>query len=421
MSTFDPHEDLYALLEVPPDASDELIREHYRKLVQQYLWDREKFARLNHAFEVLSNPELRAEYDKQAAIARPRPDAGVLAAAPAAMPSAEAAPTVIATPAQDLLATQQIADVQRTQMGARVTCPVCKTETSAIDGYCEECGFALEGAEAVQALPSLEVPEMPTLVDALGNVYTLRPGVNTVGRLNADVLLSDPSVSRSHARIFVQNGTVTVEDVGSTNGTFVNGQKLTPQAPVPLTDGAEITFGATKLTLRMPGAATVAPPAPEPSLAASAPVTQTLTVTVEGEVAASAAEEEEAEVVAYWCSDDGVMRIPLSPGMYTIGRRPSNHIVIPDPYVSGNHAILLVEPDLVNIEDVGSTNGTFVDDTKLIPHVAAPLPFGVKVQIGQGTYRLEPPEPPAEAPSDLGGFSVPPQQSAEEADDAAEQ
>lgn len=389
MSTFDPHEDLYALLEIPPDASDELIREQYRKLVQQYLWDREKFARLNHAFEVLSNPELRAEYDKQAAIARPRPDTGALATAPAATPSPEVAPTVIGAPAQDVLPTQQIADVQRTQMGVRVTCPVCKTETSAIDGFCEECGFALEGAEAMQELPSLEVPELPTLVDAAGNVYTLRPGVNTVGRLNADLLLADPSVSRSHARILVQNGSVTVEDVGSTNGTFVNGQKLTPQVPVPLTDGAEITFGGTKLTLRMPGAAPAAPPAPEPSLAASVPATQTLTVTAEEGVGASAAEEEEAEVVAYWCSDDGTMRIPLSPGMYTIGRRPSNNIVIPDPYVSGNHAILLVEPDLVNVEDVGSTNGTFVDDTKLIPHVAAPLPFGVKVQIGQGTYHLE--------------------------------
>jgi pSer/pThr/pTyr-binding forkhead associated (FHA) protein len=392
MSTFDPHEDLYALLEVPPDASDALIREQYRKLVQQYLWDREKFARLNRAFEVLSNPQLRAEYDKQAAIARPRPDVSVLDSPPAAPSSPEVAPTVIGAPVQEMLATQQIADVQRTQMGLRVTCPVCKTETSALDGYCEECGFALEGAEGVQQMPSLPIAELPTLVDAAGNEYALRPGVNTVGRLNADVLLSDPSVSRSHARIVVQNGTVTIEDVGSTNGTFVNGQKLTPQVPIPLADGAEIAFGGTKLTLRMPSAAP-SQPAVEPTLAASAPVTQTLTVTPEEEVAAAPAAEEEAQVVAYWCSDDGTMRIPLAPGMYTIGRRPSNHIVIPDPYVSGNHAILLVEPDMVNIEDVGSTNGTFVDDTKLIPHVAAPLPIGVKVQIGQGTYHLEAAEP----------------------------
>lgn len=391
MSTFDPHEDLYALLEVPPDASDELIREQYRKLVQQYLWDREKFARLNRAFEVLSNPQLRADYDKQAAIARPRPDLSTLSS-----PPPDTAPTVIGTPAQELLATQQSADIGRTQMGVRVTCPVCKTETSAIDGYCEECGFALEGAEGVQELPSLEMPELPVLMDALGNTYTLRPGVNTVGRLNADILLPDPSVSRSHARITVQNGVITVEDVGSTNGTFVNGQKLTPQEPVTLTNGAEITFGGTKLTLQMPGALPAEQASAEAELAASAPVTQTLTVTAQEETAEPEAPEEATEVVAYWCSDDGTMRTPLSPGMYTIGRRPSNHIVITDPYVSGNHAILLVEPDLVNIEDVGSTNGTFVDDTKLIPHVAAPLPFGVKVQIGQGTYHLEGGEKPAE-------------------------
>jgi pSer/pThr/pTyr-binding forkhead associated (FHA) protein len=55
---------------------------------------------------------------------------------------------------------------------------------------------------------------------------------------------------------------------------------------------------------------------------------------------------------------------------------------------------------LVNIEDVGSTNGTFVDDTKLIPHVAAPLPVGVKVQIGQGTYHLEAAEPSEGVPQE---------------------
>lgn len=415
MSTFDPHEDLYALLEVPPDASDELIREQYRKLVQQYLWDREKFARINRAFEVLSDPQRRAEYDKQAAIARPRPDLSTLAASPAEPIAVDTAATMVGAPAPDWQATQQIADLQRTQMGVRVVCPVCKTETSSVDGYCEECGFALEGAEAVAEMPPMEVPELPTLVEATGTVYTLRPGVNTVGRLNADVLLSDPSVSRSHARFIVQGSTVTLEDVGSTNGTFVNGQRLAPHTPVTLSDGAEIAFGGTKLTLRIPGAVP-APSAAEPEAVASAP--PTVTVTAAEETSAEAATEEQAEVVAYWCSEDGVLRVPLSPGIYTIGRRPTNHIVLPDPYVSGNHAILTVQPDGVNIEDVGSTNGTFVDDTKLIPHVAAPLPFGVKVQIGQGTYHLEAAEPLPEMSSPT-GFTVSSEKNALEADDAA--
>lgn len=417
MSTFDPHEDLYALLEVPPDASDELIREQYRKLVQQYLWDREKFARINRAFEVLSDPQRRAEYDKQAAIARPRPDLSTLAASAAEPIAVDTAATMVGAPAPDWQATQQIADLQRTQMGVRMVCPVCKTETSAVDGYCEECGFALEGAEALAEMPPMEVPELPTLVDATGTVYTLRPGVHTVGRLNADVLLSDPSVSRSHARITVQGSTVTLEDVGSTNGTFVNGQRLSPHTPVTLSDGAEIAFGGTKLTLRIPGAVP-APSAAEPEAVASAPPTPTVTVTAEEQTSAEAGTEEQAEVVAYWCSEDGELRIPLSPGMYTIGRRPTNHIVLPDPYVSGNHAILTVQPDGVSIEDVGSTNGTFVDDTKLIPHVAAPLPVGVKVQIGQGTYYLEAAEPLPEMSSRT-GFTVPSQESALEADDAA--
>ena len=398
MSTFDPHEDLYAILEVPPDASEELIREQYRKLVQQYMWDREKFARLNHAFEVLGDPKRRAEYDMQAAIPRPRPDLSTLSAPP----EPDVAPTVIGAKPEELLATQQIADLQRTRMGVRVTCPVCKTETSAVDGYCEECGFALAGAEGVQEIPPLEMPELPTLVDAQGNTVTLRPGVNTVGRLNADVLLPDPSVSRSHARFTVENGVVALEDVGSTNGTFVNGQKLTSQTPVTLSNGAEITFGGMKLTLRLPGAPVADQATGESVAAASAPVPPTLSVSADEAENEPAPADKEAEVVAYWCSEDGIMRVPLSPGMHTIGRRPSNHIVIADPYVSGNHAILLVEPDVVNIEDVGSTNGTLVDDTRLIAHVAAPLPFGVKVQIGQGTYYLE----KAESAEEIAGEEV---------------
>lgn len=388
MSIFDPHEDLYALLEVPPDASDELIRQRYRDLVQQHLWDRQKFERLNRAFEVLSNPALRAEYDKQAAIARPRPDLSTLAAPASTVPPTDVAPTIIGATASDVMATQQIANTQRTQMGIRVTCPVCRTESSAIEGYCEECGFALEGAEAVQELPPIDLPALPTLQDLQGNTYTLRPGVNTVGRVNADVLLTDPSVSRSHARIVAENGTVTVEDVGSTNGTFVNGQKLAPNTPMPLADGAEVTFGGLKLTLRMPTLSATGHEPADAVQATSAPETPSLTLTAE-EQSTPIDVAAEKEVVAYWCSGDGTMRVPLALGTYTIGRRPTNHIVIADPYVSGSHAILVVESGAITIEDVGSTNGTFVDDTKLIAHVAAPLSFGVKVQIGQNTFHVE--------------------------------
>lgn len=393
MSTFDPHEDLYAVLQVPADASDELIREQYRKLVQQYLWNREMFARLNHAFEVLSDPQSRADYDKQAAIARPRPDLSTLAA-PETPAIAETAPTIVGASLQEMQATQQLSGIQRTQMSLRVTCPVCKTETSAAEGFCEECGFALEGAEGVQELPPLETPELPMLVDEVGKVFTLRPGVNTVGRLNADVLLADPSVSRSHARIIVQDNLVSVEDIGSTNGTLVNGQRLAPQVAQVVISGAKITFGGVTLTLQMPMGASSDVTA-EPT---EVPKTDAEPTPVQVETATPSVES--AEVIAYWCSEDGILRVPLSKGVYTIGRRPSNQIVLTDPYVSGSHAVLCVEPEGMTIEDVGSTNGTFVDETKLLPNVPAPLPYGVKVQIGQGSFYLEPATHSEDEPED---------------------
>ena len=54
-------------------------------------------------------------------------------------------------------------------------------------------------------------------------------------------------VSRRHARIFVQGIQVFVEDLNSTNYTYVNQQRLTPGQPHPLNDGDELRFGRVKL------------------------------------------------------------------------------------------------------------------------------------------------------------------------------
>ena len=55
-------------------------------------------------------------------------------------------------------------------------------------------------------------------------------------------------VSRRHARIFVQGTQVFVEDLNSTNYTYVNQQKLTPGQPHPLNSGDDVRFGRVKLT-----------------------------------------------------------------------------------------------------------------------------------------------------------------------------
>jgi DNA-binding winged helix-turn-helix (wHTH) protein len=78
----------------------------------------------------------------------------------------------------------------------------------------------------------------------------LRPGENVLGRVDEGVLwIESPSVSRRHARIRVEGGQATLEDLGSKNGTFWRGQRIS--VPVVLSDGDEIRLGKVPLTLRI--------------------------------------------------------------------------------------------------------------------------------------------------------------------------
>jgi pSer/pThr/pTyr-binding forkhead associated (FHA) protein len=75
--------------------------------------------------------------------------------------------------------------------------------------------------------------------------FVLSAGVNTIGRdPGSTVCLSDPSVSRGHARITIENGIATLEDLKSKNGTQVMGEAVT--SPRPLKDGDELEFGHVK-------------------------------------------------------------------------------------------------------------------------------------------------------------------------------
>lgn len=63
-----------------------------------------------------------------------------------------------------------------------------------------------------------------------------------VGRdLANDISISDPEVSRRHARLMNREGSIFVEDLGSTNGSFLNGERVT--APQPLRAGDVVTLG----------------------------------------------------------------------------------------------------------------------------------------------------------------------------------
>ncbi|HEX9037963.1 MAG TPA: FHA domain-containing protein [Ktedonobacterales bacterium] len=58
----------------------------------------------------------------------------------------------------------------------------------------------------------------------------------------------DYGVSRMHAKIYAQDGQYLVEDLNSTNFTYVNRQKLTAKLPAPIKDGDELRFGKVEAT-----------------------------------------------------------------------------------------------------------------------------------------------------------------------------
>lgn len=77
---------------------------------------------------------------------------------------------------------------------------------------------------------------------SIGKVFMLDKPEMFIGRdLNNDIVINDPEISRRHARLVLQQNGYILEDLGSTNGTFFQGQRLT--APLSLQPAQVITFG----------------------------------------------------------------------------------------------------------------------------------------------------------------------------------
>jgi hypothetical protein len=115
-----------------------------------------------------------------------------------------------------------------------------------------------------------------------GKVHEMTKDVVTLGRdVSNDIVINDAEVSRNHARLTAQSGSYLMEDLASTNGTFVNGQRLigpkllTPGDVIGLGETVVLEYGvvssdagATVIAAapmgRMPDATTAPPRMPEP-------------------------------------------------------------------------------------------------------------------------------------------------------------
>lgn len=190
-----------------------------------------------------------------------------------------------------------------------IRCQTCLNENLNSSRYCDECGTRLApGLNENDSLPPLYVPppsaqvlsarpapvtsfEIPPIgVEADANKNTIesgtdKPGIahatlviergdspgtefrltgheSIIGRWDADngvfpdvdldAFDHDAKVSRRHARIRRNNGAYVIEDLGSTNGTYVNrGRRLIPGNAEILSDGDEVIVGKTFLRFQI--------------------------------------------------------------------------------------------------------------------------------------------------------------------------
>lgn len=340
----------YAILEVPVGCPVSEVREAYRRLVQENLWNKDAFAELKEAYEVLTTPTRRNEYDKATFGETFSSDDG-----PASLP----APDMIAH-----------TGARHCPMGAAAQCPVIGARVPLQETFCPECGFLL-AALTTEAFEPVALPDrsrQPRLEDASGRLFLLRAGINTVGREAADVLLPDKTVSRRHAQITVGNdGGVSVEDLDSTNGTRVEGEAVVVGAPRPVNNGAHVQFGSIDMRLRQP-----APGPEEPSALGKSPK------------AAGA----RARLVSV--RGGAAREFSLVPGVTTFGRRTENSVVLGgDPYISGYHAQIIADGDTFRLTDLGSTNGTLINGQPMTPNEPHTLVPGDEVVLGSMAYRFE--------------------------------
>ena len=288
-----------------------------------------------------------------------------------------------------------------TLLGTTITCPICKTENAPNEKYCGECGFLLSSTPVEEAVVA-DTSSVPRLTDSSGREYLLHEGENSIGRESADVLLADPTVSRKHAVLTIEGAKCWIEDLGSSNGTYADGKRVESGERVEVTDGAEVKFGSAVLTLKVPildetveeAPIEEAPESPEEEL----PAEETAPEAVEAAEPAEPSEPEVPEIeapeqpapLAKLVSADASVEFPLVAGSNTIGRRGGNDIVLAgDAYVSGSHAELTADERGFWLMDLGSTNGTLLNGSRIQSNTRMALNSGDEITFGQTALRFE--------------------------------
>lgn len=148
------------------------------------------------------------------------------------------------------------------------TCPACGELVEGGDKFCSNCGAVLAAQPAAPQPASAVAPAVPAVGPRLvvqdtgaeipvpGLAEVLIGREDPVSGIFPDVDLTPHGgeaggVSRRHARLIFESGSYAIEDLDSTNYTFVNKQKLAARTRHPLQDGDEIRCGRVALILKL--------------------------------------------------------------------------------------------------------------------------------------------------------------------------
>ena len=219
-----------------------------------------------------------------------------------------------------------------------------------------------------------------------------------IGRKRGDLILDDPLVSSTHAQIVARNDGWFIQDLGSTNGTLVDGRLIRES---PLRPGSEVAIGSTRLVLFVGLEAPTAEEAPSTSSNAAATEIAWLLdeelVELKGDQDRTSAGSDlidqdlrlppglRAAVECVAGSDAGKV-FRFIRGNVSIGRK-TGEIPLTDLEASRRHAVIEVfGREMIFLRDLGSTNGTYHNGQRVS---VSRLRNGDTIGVGRSVLKLD--------------------------------
>lgn len=196
-----------------------------------------------------------------------------------------------------------------------------------------------------------------------------KPSV-TLGRaMTNDIVLPDARVSRGHARLDCGPDGCTLVDLGSGNGTRVNGERVATARLVP---GDTVSLGDSQLRFESSGASF------EPEMTMINTPSELEATLAQMTLSVSLNDTSQPRLVVK--TPDKTWELPLTQEALTIGRQAGNDLVLDFDRVSRNHARLERRGNRFMLRDLGSTNGVWVNGARMESHT---LQNGDGFQVGR--------------------------------------